>query len=547
MLSSTTYPDTITKSRPHDIKTNIAGKSFLHFSFFFLLVTQICFAQWYPQNSGTTATLNSVHFEDANNGWAVGDSGIILRTTNEGQAWLTQTSGTINYLTEVWFTDLNTGWAVGDSGTILKTNNGGQEWIEQTSGTNLRLNAVCFTDTNNGWSVGRSISDDIILNTTNGGINWTQQMIDTTGLWDDVTFIDVNNGWAIGSRYNNPWEGVIVKTTNGGTTWIPSSTPVPVVPLVSVFFTDANNGFVAGGACWMGCWGGTILGTSNGGNEWSILVDSLGVRLSSISFSDANNGMVVGGSPEGGVILRTTDAGVSWILQYDGPPAGGRLHGVSFSDANNGTAVGDNGTILHTTNGGNPVPVELTSFTASINGNEVILSWSTATELNNQGFEIQRKVLGSEFAAVAFVKGQGTTTQQNQYSFSDKNLDEGKYFYRLKQMDYGGQFSYSQIAEVDVRMLDRFSLEQNYPNPFNPSTKISWQSPVSGRQVLKVFDVLGNEIATLVDEEKEAGSYEVEFNAEKLSSGVYFYQLKVYPANGGAGSFVQTRKMILTK
>ena len=92
-----------------------------------------------------------------------------------------------------------------------------------------------------------------------------------------------------------------------------------------------------------------------------------------------------------------------------------------------------------------------------------------------------------------------------------------------------------------------YKLEQNYPNPFNPSTKISWQSPVSSRQVLKVFDVLGNEIATLVDEEKEAGSYEVEFNAEKLSSGVYFYQLKVYPANGGAGSFVETNKMVLLR
>ena len=92
-----------------------------------------------------------------------------------------------------------------------------------------------------------------------------------------------------------------------------------------------------------------------------------------------------------------------------------------------------------------------------------------------------------------------------------------------------------------------YKLEQNYPNPFNPSTKISWQSPVSSWQTLKIYDVLGNEIATLVNEEKEAGSYEVEFNAEKLSSGVYFYQLKVFPANGGVGSFVQTRKMILTK
>ena len=110
-----------------------------------------------------------------------------------------------------------------------------------------------------------------------------------------------------------------------------------------------------------------------------------------------------------------------------------------FYDANNGWAVGDNGTILHTTNGG-VVPVELTSLTAIANGKEVTLNWSTATELNNQGFEVQRKFGSNDFVTVAFVKGQGTTTHQNEYSFADKNLDEGKYFYRLKQMDYCGQY-----------------------------------------------------------------------------------------------------------
>jgi len=251
-------------------------------------------------------------------------------------------------------------------------------------------------------------------------------------------------------------------------------------------------------------------------------------------------GTIVG---EEGVILRTADGGLSWEEQTSGTT--NALSSVYFVDALNGWSVGNNGAILHTTNGG--VPVELTTFTAIVNGKEVILNWSTATELNNYGFEIQRKALGGDFATVAFVKEQGTTTQQNQYSFADKNLDEGKYFYRLKQVDFSGTFEYSKTIEVEVSPVLVYSLGQNFPNPFNPSTKISWQSPVSGRQVLKVFDVLGNEIATLVDEEQEAGSYEIEFNAEKLSSGVYFYQLKVYPANGGAGSFVETRKMILLR
>ena len=186
------------------------------------------------------------------------------------------------------------------------------------------------------------------------------------------------------------------------------------------------------------------------------------------------------------------------------------------------------------------VPVELTSFTASASGAEVILNWSTATELNNYGFEIQRKVLGGEFATVAFVKGQGTTTQQNQYSFADKNLDEGKYFYRLKQMDYGGQFSYSQTVEVDVRMLNNYTLEQNYPNPFNPTTTIGYVLQEKSNARLTLLNSLGEEIAVLVNEEQDKGYHKVEFDASKLSSGVYFYKLT-------AGNFISTRKMMLLK
>jgi len=194
-----------------------------------------------------------------------------------------------------------------------------------------------------------------------------------------------------------------------------------------------------------------------------------------------------------------------------------------------------------------PVPVELVSFIGNNVNGKVLLEWKTATELNNNGFEVQRKAAASEFAIIGFVKGQGTTTNQKEYSYTDKNLIDGNYFYRLKQIDYNGSYEYSNVIEVDVRLLNKFTLEQNYPNPFNPTTKISWQSPVSSRQVLKVFDVLGNEIKTLVNEEKEAGYHSVDFNASELPSGVYFYRLQVYSASGGTKSFVQTRKMILLK
>ena len=195
----------------------------------------------------------------------------------------------------------------------------------------------------------------------------------------------------------------------------------------------------------------------------------------------------------------------------------------------------------------NTVPVELLSFTANSDESTITLNWITATEVNNMGFSIERKqifsfkpeIVKNEWVNVGFVNGNGTTTRPNSYSFVDKDITSGKYQYRLKQIDLDGSFEYSDIVEVEIALAE-FKLSQNYPNPFNPSTIISYQLPKAGNVTLKVYDVLGKEVATLVDEYRNAGSYEVELNAEHLTSGVYFYQLK-------AGDFVETKKMILIK
>jgi hypothetical protein len=184
------------------------------------------------------------------------------------------------------------------------------------------------------------------------------------------------------------------------------------------------------------------------------------------------------------------------------------------------------------------VPVELSSFTAITNGNEITLYWTTATEQNNLGFEVQRSSKDKEFSILGFVEGNGTTAEQQSYNFSDRNLNTGKYYYRLKQVDYDGSFEYSNMVEVEINPSS-FSLSQNYPNPFNPSTMIKYSIPTSEFVTLKVFDVLGTEVATLVNKKKPAGGYEVEFNG-KYSSGVYFYKLQV-------GSFVETKKMVLMR
>jgi hypothetical protein len=189
------------------------------------------------------------------------------------------------------------------------------------------------------------------------------------------------------------------------------------------------------------------------------------------------------------------------------------------------------------------IPVELVSFTSSIINNSVGLNWITATELNNSGFEVERCALSAERQAwekIGFVSGNGTSTEVHSYSFVDQNPIVGTSFYRLKQVDFDGTFEYSNIVEVVYGAVADYSLEQNYPNPFNPSTRINYSIKEKSNVELKIYDLLGSEIAALVNEEKAPGNYDVSFDASSLSSGVYLYTIK-------AGSFIQTRKMLLMK
>jgi len=189
------------------------------------------------------------------------------------------------------------------------------------------------------------------------------------------------------------------------------------------------------------------------------------------------------------------------------------------------------------------IPVELTSFAANANNNSVTLKWTTASETNNSGFEIQRSAVSgqnSEWEKIGFVKGSGNSTSNKNYSYTDNDLAAGKYSYRLKQIDYNGQFEYSNIAEVDVNAPLQFSLGQNYPNPFNPATTINFSIPETQFVTLKIFNVLGQELKTLVNGIKEAGVHKINFDASSLNSGLYFYKLE-------AGSFNAVKKMMLTK
>jgi hypothetical protein len=187
-----------------------------------------------------------------------------------------------------------------------------------------------------------------------------------------------------------------------------------------------------------------------------------------------------------------------------------------------------------------PVPVELTSFTASVNSNNVLLEWTTATEINNYGFEVERKAENSEYEMVGFVTGSGTTTETRSYVFTDATVPEGKYLYRLKQTDFDGSFNYCNEVEVEVIAPAIFALDQNYPNPFNPSTNINFSIAEASVVKIAVYNLLGQEVAELVNEFKAAGLHTVNFDASEFPSGAYFYSIET-------PQFRQTRKMLLTK
>ena len=213
--------------------------------------------------------------------------------------------------------------------------------------------------------------------------------------------------------------------------------------------------------------------------------------------------------------------------------------GQSVSDF---TTVTETNTTFVENSGSPPLPVELSAFSANVlSDKDVMLNWRTETEVDNYGFEIQRQTFGNtEWTKIGFVDGNGNSNSPKNYSFIDHNpMNGSKFNYRLKQIDTDGEYEFSNVIEAEI-FPGKFILSQNYPNPFNPNTKIIYQIPEASKVTIKVYNMLGAEVASLVNETKEPGIYEVEFNGKNLPSGTYIYRLI-------AGDFIQVNKMVLMK
>jgi len=522
---------------------------------------------WTGQSSGTTNILRSVSAVTSSNGVTVGDAGTILLTSNGGSNWsnmlhaYTFPSSPVYTLSSVFFADDNTGWSGGQLGIINKTTNAGSTWNSFSSASFNHINSIHFLDKDTGWIAG---AGGMIQISGNGGVNWSSQSLSTSESVNDIHigkytltgYFGLHRiGWCV---TNN---GGIYKTTNGGGNWIGQTSPT-TAHIYSVVGFSENDAIACSDS-------GKILKTTDGGTVWSVYVSgAVGGALRALSFADSNNGICVGDSAtvlyttnqgsswtlditgprsitsknlygvssrmkvmaeytavgEEGIILKTEDEGSSWTKLSSGIKT--RLFGITSPSDDAAFVSGSRGTILKTVDGG-ALPVELLSFTFRQDENDVTLSWITSSEINNKGFFVERNKNNEKWDRVGFVQGIGNTNNQSIYDYSDFNLENGLYKYRLKQIDYNGNFEYYNLnSEIIIGQPEEYILYQNYPNPFNPVTTIRYDIPKRSRVVIKVYDILGKEVMTLLNEFKEAGSYKLTVNGDKLSSGIYFYSLQ---------------------
>ncbi len=279
------------------------------------------------------------------------------------------------------------------------------------------------------------------------------------------------------------------------------------------------------------------LGTSPTAYSNLLMTNTAGVTLGAALAVSNLFSIVSGASIDLGSFTHSTE-----YLKLAGVDQSPGTHGSTASTATyqNSTYFGSSATGLLIVNAA--LPVELASFNANAKNGLVQLSWRTISETNSLMFDVQRKSENSEWTKIGEVIAAGNSNSPKDYSFADSKLTSGKYQYRLKMIDGDGSYQYSNIAEVEISLPAEFSLSQNYPNPFNPSTTISYQLAANSFVTLKVYDILGNEIATLVNEQQETGFYSLPFTTSErqLANGMYIYKIQ-------AGNFTQTKKMLLIK
>jgi hypothetical protein len=409
------------------------------------------------------------------------------------QYWIAQPCPTTKFLNRIVFTDSLYGWAAGDSGVVIHTTNGGLTWSLQAELSTWVINWITFVNRNTGWIIYNTYTPGgtTFLKTTNGGANW--QLVpnpDTTVTFLTMCFLDSLRGFVSGDN-SRPY-----RTTDGGSSWILCNTDSSAsshLPMMRMRFYNNQIGFGCGGQF---DFGGVVWRTTDGGINWSSVTVSaepefdLKIRTPSDIFS-------VGGDLEyGSTAVYSTNNGLNW--SYENLQCAGIAYTLAFR-----------------------TPSEVWAPLGGID------RWAVSVDSGNAN--TWQCIVNPDTEAVydAFFVSPYTG-----WAVGCRGRNCTGILLRYNSAIIG-------ILPNTVQP-DKFSLSQNYPNPFNPSTKIKFQLPKSAFVTLKVFDLLGKLVATLVNENKEAGYFELNFDASHLASGVYFYKIE-------AGDFTDVKKMALVK
>ncbi len=445
--------------------------------------------------------------------------GVVYKTTDGGLTWDTAfpyEPGNLGFKS-VFFVDSLTGFVGTNSSVrIYKTTDAGETWISKTiTGiTNFSepIYDIYFVNKLNGFACTGS---GAFLKTTDGGENWFVTASNVYGL--AIQFFDSLTGYVI--------SGALKKTTDGGYNW--TLTPLPELASSSdIYFNSITTGWFSGSH--------ELYFTENAGTNWNLIFSSSGFWLGKFNWLNEHKAFLTGGKT-----YLTSDTGNTWIdITND---VGLSLTGMHSGNIYSGYAIGSLGLIVKYLDT-SYVPVELASFSVQTNGNNCLLQWVTASELNNKGFYVERSKEDDNYENIGFVNGKGTTTEKNEYIYNDLNLSDGLYKYRLKQVDFDGTYKYSNEVSINILSnLEMFELNQNYPNPFNPDTKITFRTGKNGNAKLTIYNLLGEKIKTLFNNYVEAGkNYEIRFEADALSTGFYIYELVQFNKK-------EVRKMLFLK
>ena len=531
-------------------------------------------SRWNMEKSEISSDISTIFFVDSLQGYCAGANGLILRSTNGGSTW--DTTYILNEdpyyydprnygYNSVYFSDEDNGVAAGylyeidnpfPQPVLSITSDGGRNWETKSDFPGSTFNDVHFIDKDHGWAAGMYVDGyGWVFKTTDGGITWDDITPDSLILLDEmyrynaanfrnIFFVNKDTGWVAGDNNGRGFYGFIFATFDGGRTW--TEQRAERAEVADIHFADSEHGWAVENAEVDHFTSSMSSRLNSGLTAQLVFRRNPHIRVKNYDHRTKlklnKAAYTINYHELKGRILETSNSGEDWSAkEFDTA-----LNAIYSTDADHVWAAG-NGKIFHYSD--EPVPVEMSSFTAELDNQRVKLCWKTQTEINNKQFEIERNLSG-RWEMIAIVEGKGTTAIPSIYYYTDDLRyvsSVGIILYRIRQVDYNGSFRYSGQVEIEADLSPKgFALYQNYPNPFNPSTMIKYAVPEESKISVEIFNSVGEKIGEIDEGVKSAGYYEVTWNSENLSSGIYYYTITAAGSHS-KNSFRNTKKMILLR